>query len=285
MIKTYNLTLQAILVCLLLMFPGKILSGQNLEPFIGLHGGINFSIPRVLQNYQVITPLDGTTPENRNYSPFFRNFGHQFGFSFYLGIKDHLAIGFLPEFNNYSYRFSSSMDFFDNQGQTVSSVEYRSMQRLNYLSFPVIVQYNVRKKGFTPYLFAGVAYEVLRNAQHNVNIITTLAGPDNVFTDNNTDNYSTQFIHSKLDVLGGVGVAYDFTQFRLGLDVSYRLCLNNITSTSGRYDNQTISGSTYDVSDDIKLNNLLINATISFPINKITKKGAVDCTYFKTKRK
>lgn len=288
MIKTYNFTLQALVVCMCLIFPSQKSSGQKLEPYIGLHGGINFSIPKILQSYQVITMLNGATPDSRNYEPFYKNFGHQFGFSFFLGIKDHLAIGVLPEFNNYSYRYSSRMDFFDNQGQTTSSVEYNSKKRLNYLSFPVIVQYNIRKEGITPYVFGGAAYELLRNAQQNIKIVTTSttsAGSDIVLTNNYTDNYSSQFIRSKVNLLGGLGMACDFTQFRLGIDVSYRFCLNNIVSTAGRYENQTTSGTTYDVSDDIKLNNILINASVTFPISQVTKKGAVVCTYFKTKRR
>jgi len=80
-----------------------------------------------------------------------------------------------------------------------------------------------------------------------------------------------------MNLFGGSGVFYEFTLFRLAVDFTYWYGLNNIVNETRRFENQTISGSTYDISDDIKLHHLVMNFSILFPINKPTNRGSLDC--------
>ncbi|MGD2035419.1 MAG: porin family protein [Bacteroidales bacterium] len=278
---------QAILVVAFCCFLSSA-RGQNVKPYIGIHGGINFSKPDLLSGYDLITMIDDAETEERNYDPMFSNFGNQLGFSLYLELNDYLLVGFLPEMVKYSYGYSSYLEFFDSQGELESTYRNETGISLNYINFPLLVQYQILKEtDWSPYLFAGGSYAILRNAQHTVastTILETENGPIE-FYDPSTTNSSTEFIRSKWDLFGGIGGYYDFSQFRLALDISYRIGLHNIVNESNRYNNQSISGSTYDISDDIRLNHLVANLSVLFPINKKTDRGSLDCVLPKRRKK
>jgi hypothetical protein len=262
-------------------------TGQDIKPYVGFHGGINFSLPVIISSYNLVTSIDDDLAGERNYETLFNNIGHQIGFSLYLQFTDHLLIGFLPETGKYSYGYSSSMEFNDSQGNIASTYINESKINLNYITFPLLIQYHILKdENWSPYLFAGGSYGLLRNAQHDVNSITILeteSGPIE-FYDPSTSNSSVEFIRSKWNVFGGIGTFYDFTQWRFGLDVSYWLGLHNIVNEANRYNNQAISGSTYDITDDVRLNHLVINISVLFPINKQINKGSLDCVVPKRRK-
>lgn len=262
------------------------IQGQSIKPYIGIHGGINFSQPQILGNYDIITLLDGEALQGRRYNSLFQNFGNQIGFSFILEFNDHIAIGLMPQMARYSYGYSSSIDFFSNDGTLASTTENTSKQRLNYLNFPLFVQYTIRQADFSPYLIAGFSYGYLRNAQHDVVTNTTIYTDEDelVFSQPASDNYSSEFIYSKLNLFGGIGAFYDLTLFRLAVDITYWYGLNNISNETNRFQNQTISGSTYDISDDIKLHHFVLNISLLFPINKQTNRGSLDCVTPKKRR-
>lgn len=259
---------------------------QSLKPYIGIHGGINFTRPQIIGSYNIVTLLNGEALQGRQYNSLFKNFGNQFGFSFVLEFNDHFSLGLMPQVARYSYGYSSSIDFFANDGSLASTTGNRSTQRLNYLNIPAFVQYTIREADFSPYLIAGFSYGYLRNAQHDVVTNTTLytEGEDLVFSQSASDNFSTQFIHSKLNIFGGIGAYYNLSLFRLAADITYWYGLNTVTNETNRYQDQTISGSTYDISDDLKLHHFILNISLLFPINKQINKGSLDCVTTKKRR-
>jgi hypothetical protein len=265
------------------LYPSNLLSAQSFRPYIGIHGGINFSQPLLLGgNQQIVTLLNGEKPEKRIYNNVFKNTGYQIGFSFYLRTSEHISIGFLPEISTNSYGYSSHMTFYNNQGDSVLNVENISKSRINYFHFPIIFQYQQKFQKVSPYLFVGASYGLMRSAQHTVK--TNSFQENNVgFSQSTTDNYSDEYIQSKFNILGGFGIIRDFTIFHLALDMSYWIGLHNIINESNRYNIQSIGGTTYDVPDDIKLNHFVLNISIIFPINKSVNRGSLDCIIQKKK--
>lgn len=263
------------------------LPAQSITPYIGLHGGINFTQTTIIQPFTVITYINGEEPSETHYDPFFMNLGHQLGFSFFLRLNDHFDVGLLPEISQHSFGYSNSNTFYNTTGEEVSQTEIVSRQRLNYITIPVIARYTLMKATISPYFFGGFSYGFLRSAQHNVVAITRLQvnGEELEFQNPATDNYSSEFIHSKLNVLGGAGLAYNLDMMSISLDVAYALGLNNIAHEANRFGNQNISGTTYDVPSDLKLHHLIVNLGVVFPINKPVNKGSLDCISFKNKRR
>jgi hypothetical protein len=276
----YRLHHLSIAVCVFTLLPAKVfVHGQSLKPYIGLHGGVNFSQPLVTESYDIITLINGEALEDRVYYPMFQNFGHQVGFSFFLSLNDYLALGLIPEMAHYSYAYTSSLEFFNDQGGLASEVENISNQRISYLNIPLEIQYTIRKATHSPFILGGASYGILRNAQLNVesnNTLHTSTG-ELEFSSATTDNYTTEFIRSKFNIFCGAGYSFDFTQFRVSLDITYWLGLHNLSNEANRFQNQTISGNTYNVPDDLTLNHLVANVSILFPINKTNSKGSLDC--------
>ena len=262
------------------------IQAQSLKPYIGIHGGINFSQPQILASYNIITLLNGEELESKQYNSLLQNVGNQLGVSFILEITDKISVGIMPQIAKYVYGYSSSMDFFSNDGILVSTTENTSRQRLNYINFPVFLQYSITKGDFSPYLIAGFSYGYQRSAQHEVETNTTIytEGEDLIFSQTTTDSYSSSFIHTKLNAFGGIGIRYNLTLFRLALDITYWYGLNNISHETNRFQNQTISGSTYDISDDIKLHHVVLNFSLLFPLNKPSNRGSLECVNPKKRR-
>jgi hypothetical protein len=274
------------LVVVFYLFTLLNLQAQSVKPYIGIHGGVNFSQLQILESYNIITLLNGDDLEEKQYNSLFRNFGNQIGFSFLLEINDKISVGLMPQMARYSYGYSSSLDFLSNNGTLVSTTENISRQQLNYINIPIFLQYTIMSKDFSPYLIAGFAYGYLRNAQHDVETNTSIytEREDLNFSQPTSDTYSTSFIHTKLNGFGGIGVLYNLELFRLTMDITYWYGLNNITDETNRFQNQTISGSTYDISDDLKLHHFVLNISLLFPINKSEKKGSLECVTHKKRR-
>lgn len=274
--------LKYLIPAVLLQWSMSPLAAQKFQPVIGVHGGINFSSPRILGTQEMITLLNGEELPEREYNQLFQNFGHQLGFSIFVTLNDYLSVGLLPQMARYRYGYNTSLEFFDTGGTLISTTETESVQHLNYINIPLVFQYKMRKAAFSPYLFGGASYGILRDARPDVVTATTGA----LLVESSFTNSSTgEFITSKISILGGVGGSYNLTNVIIALDVSYWIGIHNIVNESGRYANQTVSGSTYDIPDDMKLDHLVLNLSILFPINKVKKLGALDCSPIKKKRR
>jgi hypothetical protein len=275
------------LICAaLLLFIILKVPAQKLQPIIGVHGGVNFSIPKILGSYEMITLLNGEELPEREYDPLYRNFGHQLGFSFFVGLNDHFAVGLMPQTATYAYGYNTSLEVYFTNGNPASLTERISKSKIDYINIPLVVNYYIRKAAFTPYLTGGTSYGLLRGARQNVDTRITDYSTSDVNYLNLTPSVNTsEYIRSKFNFFGGVGAQYDLTQMRIALDISYWLGLHNIVNETNRFDSQNLSARTYAISDDLQLDHVVINLSILFPINKVVKKGALDCTTFKTKRR
>lgn len=261
---------------------------QSIKPYIGFHGGINFTQPNVISKYEIISTINIEEASEHEYKKIFENFGHQIGFTILLNLNTHFSLGFIPEISNYSYGYKSTEGFYNSQGDSVLTITNNVTSKLNYFNFPLFVQYKVKSGPFVPYLFIGGSFSLLRNAQQTVNELSLLQnqGANLEFEETSTNNNSSNYIKSKISAFAGIGASYEFTAFTLALDASYWFGFNNIINESNRFNNHSISGSTYELSDDAKLNHIVINASILFPINKNNgEKGALDCIPFKNRKK
>lgn len=261
---------------------------QSVKPFIGIHGGINFTQPSVISHYEIIANLNNEVPNHHEYKKMFKNFGNQLGFSIILKLNEHYSLGFLPEISNYSYAYQSREEFSNSNSDSVLSIVDQIESKINYYTIPLIFQYNIKEGRFIPYVFIGGAYSFLKDAQQSVDVLSSLQTQNNhlEFSQTTTNNYTSGYIKSKLSAFAGIGASYEFVPFTLSLDIAYWFGFNNIINETNRYNNSSISGSTYELSDDLKLNHLVVNASILFPINKNEgNKGSLECIPFKNKKR
>jgi hypothetical protein len=260
------------------------LMAGNLKPYVGFHGGINLTQPSIQQEFQIITLLESEEAIENDYSPFFRNLGYQIGFSLYLDFTDNFGIGLLPQHVTYSYSYAFVLDYVDSDGTVFSSTETRSEQKIQYVNIPLIAKYTIHRATWSPYVFAGFSYGIMQSASGNV-VRTTTQISDNIVDVNPVPNNGSQvFIRSKLNLLGGAGIIYDFNQVQIGIDLAYWYGLHNIVHEGNRYSNQTVSGYTYDLPADTRLNHYVLNLMVLFPISKVENRGSLECVKFRKRR-
>ena len=282
MYRNFSLTLLLVLLCIQLSA-----KDSGLQPYIGIHGGVNFTNVHVIQEFGIITLISGDELPGREYKPLFQNFGSQFGLSFFLEFNKHLALGFWPEFANYKYNYSSEIEYTDRLGEPASTSQNEGRVKLSYLNFPLVLQYTILDKPFSPYVFAGGAYGLRQSSLHTVNTTDTQITASGEFPFSTSyESVNVGFIRSKFSLLGGVGARYDFTGIKVALDFGYWLGMNNITDETNRYSDGEITGHTYEIPDDIKLDHLAVNLRLIFIVNTDEEtKGALDCIKFNFKRK
>ena len=252
-------------------------SAQNFTPYVGFHGGVNLSHPSVQQSFHIITLLDDQAPILSEYTPVYQNLGNQLGFSLILDFNDHLGLALLPQQGVYNYSYAFSVDFYDSQNTAYSRTETESHQRLSYINLPLIFRYIIIKSKWSPFLFGGTAYGILRSASGDVNVTITQLIDNTVEITPIPNGEDQVFIRSKISLLAGAGVLYDLEQVQIGLDLAYWYGLHNITHEANRFNNQISSGGAYDVPSDIKLHHYALNLSVLFPINKLNNMGSLDC--------
>ena len=262
---------------------------QKSTLLVGFYGGINFSKPQIINSYNILETMDhNTSIEGKDYKSIFQNLGSQFGFITFYPVAGNFHVGLLPSFSTYTYNYNTANSWFDPDLPEMSINQiFNHKQKLRYVEIPLVARYYFGTAALKPYLHGIFSYGILHSADKIVDSeinITQGETPIPINSMGNSASYNNSYITSKLDIGGGAGISYDFNQLILTLDLSYVMNLNNITNEKARYDNPNFTGASYDIQDDIKLNNLFINLGLIFPINKITKRGSVECTYFKTRK-
>ncbi len=95
---------------------------------------------------------------------------------------------------------------------------------------------------------------------------------------------SGNYITTRLATFPGVGLFVEMSRIVLFAEADYYISLHNIVNESARYSNQQTVGSSYNVPDNLKLDNLVINIGVLFRISSSLGnqgagrgKGAVEC--------
>ncbi len=279
-----------VLVFYMFHFGLLVKANDNSKPtlLVGFFGGVNFSQPSSLKSFGVSNNIgtSSITPD-KDYDAMFSNIGNQFGFAMFYPAFGNLHLGLLPSYSSYRYAYNSQQNWSETNGSTIAE-ETNHAQKLRYFEIPLVVRYYIGTANIKPYVEGVFSYGMLHTADKTAQteIIRTNASSSSVIQNTSIkSDYGDSYITSKLDLGFGAGVSYDFNQLILMLGFSYYYNLNNITDEKNRYSNDLFVGNSYDVQDDLNLHALKINLSIIFPISKITKRSAIECHYFKKKRK
>jgi hypothetical protein len=264
---------------LFFLYPQK--GNTDTKIFVGFRGGINFTQPIPLKRYSVVSVNSLDNTGIKHYKSFLSNVGYQYGFIMTYSLTNNFAISFQPGFSQYTYNYSNSYSWTDNTNTSNQiDLTYESRHVLHYFELPLLIQYSYGSGTLKPYLQAGFQYGILQNAAARVTTNLTqrsITGDVPLNMDDNTGDVSAWYIRSRFTLLAGAGVRYDLNIFSLALDVSYYFGINNVVNEKGRYSIQNFSGGTYDVPDDISIHNLVINASLLFPINQTLRRINDSC--------
>jgi hypothetical protein len=214
---------------------------------IGFGGGANMAQIVVLESYNIYEDLSGESYEN-SYSNMFQNIGNQY-FVQVEWFSKFIIVALKP--GTYTYRFTKHNEIpFTNE-----TVEQETPYLLRYFSIPLEARYSFDFLRFRPYAGASVAYSHLLGS---------------------LDASNETLIRSKFTA-GAVGGTYiDLRYVILDLNIAYNFGLHNITNKADRFG--TGSGETF-AQDDIMLNDLQINLSILFSLQKQKHYSNVECFY------
>jgi len=212
---------------------------------VGFGAGVNFSHILETQSYNLYEDLEGEVYESK-YRPFYQNFGHQY-FIHLDYQKDFLSLSLKPGTYTYNFSRESSIPF---QNQTVIQ---ENSYTLRYFEIPLEAKYTLELNGVQPYLGGAVAYGHMLGSSSN-----------------NT------FIKPKITLGALAGTYIDLQYIILDVNIGYNYGLHIITSKANR--SETGSPDAYTQSD-IRLNDIRINVSALFALQKRRSTGKAACNY------
>jgi hypothetical protein len=214
---------------------------------IGFGGGANVAHIMDMEAYNVFEDLSGASYEN-SYSTLFQNIGNQY-FVQLEWFNDFIILALKP--GTYTYRFSKLNEIiFSNE-----TVGQETPYLLRYITVPLEARYKLDFQRFRPYAGISATYS-------------------NLLGSNDASNQT--FIRPKFTAGAVAGTYIDLRYVILDLNVAYQAGLHNITSKTDRF--ETGNGVTF-AQDDMRLNDLQINLSILFSLQKQKHYSNVECFY------
>lgn len=246
---------------------------------VGIKGGINFTVVMPLERFSVLQPIQGTdnTSGEKDYAALYRNLGYQYGFIGMLQIGKALSISLEPTFSNYTIKYEAASIWVDasNPADRIA-INTNYADKLRYFEIPLVLRYQLGSQQIRPYLATGFFYGMLTGAAGNVESSTVQYINDveiPVENSNYEGDISNNFINTRLAAFPGAGIMVEFSFATLFVEADYYFTLHNVTDESSRYSNQQSVGGYYNVPDNLRPDNLVINLGIIFNINRASLQG------------
>ncbi len=282
-------------------FEGKALSRSSGGPgdglLIGFKGGVNFSVVIPIQRFSVIQSLggNGTSAAKKEYDPFFRNTGYQYGFVGMIRVGKSFLVSIEPTFSSYVMKYRAGSTWY-NASTATDRIEITTKftDNLRYFEIPVVIRYEIGTGQIRPYLAAGFFYGMMTGALGSTQSSTVQYIDDvaiNLGENESAGDISGNYITTRLATFPGIGLLVELNRVILFAEADYYISLHNIVNESARFSNQQSVGSSYNAPDNLKLDNLVFNIGVLFRINSSTAQGsgkgrgsAVECAPNNRKR-
>jgi len=273
--------LKGILTSLILVFAIANTNAQDYyvyrknKVFIGIYGGVNFTMPEVIKSYSVINS-DNQPGNEKAYTEFSKlkeNMSNQFGFYFTYGLSNQFSLVFKPGYHTYRFNYLTSYSWTDTVEFMNTAKEFKHRQNLSYFTLPVLIRWDLAKKRFTPFIQVGGYCDILHQANKSIFTDATIDGT--VDHKNNLSETANQSISKHLKtfsagVVGGIGLSYYAKSFTIGVECNYRYGLMNIFNDRQRFADHTGFTAEYlDVMDQIKLRNIDVQLVLTFPVHPL----------------
>jgi hypothetical protein len=252
----------------------------SLEKFsIGVSYGVNFSQVIPLSRTSIFS-AGNSDSFNKDYGPFYRNFGTQLGFIFNYNINKIFTLGLHPLIIDYKYAYKNTYQW---SGHTNLLYEAQIAHNLNFFELPLILGIHTTFKKWQPYYQGGIYYGHLKTAHTNISVVETspnLSGSDQSLNYSTSVNSLDQYTKNQYGLIAGAGIAYVGGGINVGIEANLRFLMSNLNSIESRYSNNVIVSGNYDVPDRFKFSNLAINLNIIVPLvckNQNSKGGSLFC--------
>lgn len=201
----------------------------------------------------------------------------------YKGITSHAGLeltyyhkGFyfslLPEFRRHSFTFDYSLIWESSSDENRNITEEISQtQRLDYVTLPFLIKYDLTHGTVKPFLQAGAFFGKLVGANYEIKketVDNASGAAGAVRTSEIALHNKDSYLKSLAGYILGIGLNADVAKVRIVFDLQYRTSFHNITNVKNRYSDDRLA-SFGDVPDDIKLTNISANIGILFPLRYV----------------
>lgn len=266
MINWKKRTTVFLLLCLSVMgFAQRNSVDRKNKVFLGLYGGVNFTLPIVTERHSIISGIDN----EKEYEPMFNNLGSQFGFIISYGITKNLSLLFQPGYYTYNFRYITNYSWQDTVSNLPLEREMHHVQSASYFTLPVLLKWDFTVRRFTPYVQVGGFVDVLHRSSKYISYDYTIDGiaNENQIQSTNEIGLNKHFNKVNAGVVGGVGISYNAKMVIIGLESNFRFGFIPVINERNRYADHTGFAAQYlDVLDNVNLANLNFQLTLTFPI-------------------
>jgi hypothetical protein len=148
-------------------FSAAASAGMGDGLLVGFKGGVNFSVVIPTQRFSVIQSLGGTgtSPAEKEYGPFFRNTGYQYGFLGMIRVGKAFLVSIEPAFSSYIMKYQARSTWYNGSTPTDRiEITTKFTDRLRYFEIPLELRYEMGTGRIRPYLAAGFFYGMLTGA-------------------------------------------------------------------------------------------------------------------------
>jgi hypothetical protein len=241
--------------------------------YLGFYGGGNLSSATPTTAYFGYAPLNYNVSSIEKTYDDYSNFGGQYGLVFMFYTRG-ITVSLKPGFSVYGIQHFTTTTWTDsNDNSNTFEVSYNHTTKLNYLEFPLTIQYDLRRGKLRPYIGGGAYYGMLLNAYRTIDRsgVDAASGAESDFTNQSTTiGIDELFIKSSIGLVGFVGASYDPGNIRITLDVGYKYGLSNITNTKNRFLKNDLAA-IGDAADDLQLQHIYFTLGVVFPLKFISK--------------
>ena len=250
---------------------------ESSQWWVGIKGGVNFTDPIVTNEYSVLSWT--ASPSEGNSEKVYKSLsgpGYQFGFILAYEFVQNVSVGIEPVLTSYKYEYEIQYEWAsqENASQTVNS-SLSTTNDLQYFEVPLTFRYRLADGPTKPYIQAGAYYghliKATRKTEETVEDNATGGGTtfdQNDYSGNVTDSY----ISPNWGIIAGLGLTHNLGNARLGLQVNYRVGMNNISDAKSRFSDTHFLSGIMDAQDDLKLNNLEVSMMVVIPLKFLTSK-------------
>lgn len=243
---------------------------EDAKWWMGIKAGVNFTRVSSSNPYSVFEYYSAPVQDTKKqYGSFFKNAGPNLGFTIAYSITPNIALSVQPSYQSYQFTYTSKYAWRDTL-KNENILENSSRTKLHYIELPLFFRYEYSFGKVQPHLQVGAYYGYMLNGKKTSTTeekMKDLGGEVSIGSTLEDYNVNQLYIHSHYGLIGGLGVSVDLNYFRLSLECNYRYGLNNITNRKNRLEQQRMINGTYDVPDDIKLQNIEFSLQCATPLD------------------
>jgi outer membrane protein W len=235
--------------------------------WLGFKAGTNISNAVVGKTYTVISSTDDNPDVSNKKYQHFNKWGTQVALEITFTFKQ-LSLSLQPTYRHSRFVYTNEYQWIDQDPANNLVLRYEQEQKVDHVEIPLLAKYELSHGKLRPYLQMGGYAAFLVNANKSIKVSGTDYASGGVNEFENPPiivGAKDLFAKNHWGMIGGAGLNYHLGNVRLNLDIMYKYCMTNITSTKNRYSNDRITGAG-DAMDDLALNNMAFSLGCLFPM-------------------